>query len=113
MGVAMGGYNTTCELLALGKKVLIVPRVSPRREQWLRASCLHKMGLVDLLHPNDVTPANISSWLRNEETFSINARPGIDMNGLEVVADLVSRIAPDPQNHRLNQHISNVASPHV
>ncbi|MFQ5570088.1 MAG: glycosyltransferase family protein, partial [Rhodothermales bacterium] len=31
--VSMGGYNTVCELLSLGKRALIVPRIRPRREQ--------------------------------------------------------------------------------
>ena len=35
--VAMGGYNTVCELLAKGKRTLIVPRVAPRQEQLIRA----------------------------------------------------------------------------
>ena len=35
--VAMGGYNTFCEILSFGKPALIVPRTRPRREQLLRA----------------------------------------------------------------------------
>src|SRR5262249_12734425 len=35
--VAMGGYNTICEVLSFEKRALIVPRVQPRREQLIRA----------------------------------------------------------------------------
>ena len=38
--VAMGGYNTVCEVLSLGRPALIAPRVSPRAEQVLRAERL-------------------------------------------------------------------------
>ena len=35
--VAMGGYNTFCEILSFDKPALIVPRVKPRLEQAIRA----------------------------------------------------------------------------
>ena len=35
--VAMGGYNTYCEILSFDKPALIVPRVEPRQEQLIRA----------------------------------------------------------------------------
>ena len=35
--VAMGGYNTYCEILSFDKPALIVPRVAPREEQLIRA----------------------------------------------------------------------------
>ena len=36
--VAMGGYNTFCEILSFDKKALIVPRTRPRLEQFIRAA---------------------------------------------------------------------------
>ena len=36
--VAMGGYNTFCEILSFDKPALIVPRTVPRLEQFIRAS---------------------------------------------------------------------------
>jgi predicted glycosyltransferase len=44
--VAMGGYNTFCEILSLDKPALIVPRTAPRLEQAIRASCAERLGLV-------------------------------------------------------------------
>src|SRR5262245_36740489 len=35
--ISMGGYNTMCEVLSFGKRALIVPRVTPKLEQWIRA----------------------------------------------------------------------------
>lgn len=42
--IAMGGYNTTCEILSFQKPALIIPRIKPRQEQWLRATRLKKIG---------------------------------------------------------------------
>jgi predicted glycosyltransferase len=55
--VAMGGYNTTTEVLASRKPALIVPRIEPRVEQLIRARRLASLGLVQMIHPEDLTPA--------------------------------------------------------
>ncbi len=49
--VAMGGYNTFCEILTLDKPALIVPRSVPRQEQLIRAERAVKLGLVSMLDP--------------------------------------------------------------
>ena len=49
--VAMGGYNTFCEILALDKPALIVPRSVPRKEQLIRAERAVKLGLINMLDP--------------------------------------------------------------
>jgi predicted glycosyltransferase len=61
--VAMGGYNTVCELLSFQRPALIVPRIQPRLEQLVRARRLERLGLVDVLHPDDLCSANVASWL--------------------------------------------------
>jgi predicted glycosyltransferase len=47
--VAMGGYNTFCEILSLDKRAIIVPRKVPRLEQYIRASKAEELGLVRML----------------------------------------------------------------
>ena len=47
--VAMGGYNTFCEILSFDKPALIVPRTAPRLEQFIRASRAAELGLVAML----------------------------------------------------------------
>ena len=47
--VAMGGYNTFCEILSLDKPALIVPRARPRLEQTIRARRAAELGLVSVL----------------------------------------------------------------
>jgi predicted glycosyltransferase len=47
--VAMGGYNTFCEILSLDKPALIVPRARPRLEQTIRARRAAELGLVKVL----------------------------------------------------------------
>ena len=47
--ICMGGYNTFCEVLSFDKPAVIVPRTTPRLEQWIRASRAEELGLVTML----------------------------------------------------------------
>ncbi|MBL8307099.1 MAG: glycosyltransferase [Rubrivivax sp.] len=49
--VAMGGYNTVCELLTSRRRAIIVPRVKPGLEQCIRAERMAALGLLRMLHP--------------------------------------------------------------
>ncbi|MBE7384191.1 MAG: glycosyltransferase [Leptolyngbya sp. SIO1E4] len=80
--VAMGGYNTTCEILSFQKPALIVPRVTPRLEQWIRAERLQQMGLVDVLHPDRLSPETVSTWL-HQPIDTNPVRPTVNLNGLD------------------------------
>ncbi len=51
--VAMGGYNTFCEVLSFDKRTLIVPRTKPRLEQFIRAIEAERLGLVRMLSDRD------------------------------------------------------------
>lgn len=61
--IAMGGYNTVCEVLSFKKRALIVPRVTPRTEQRIRAERLSARGLFEMLLPDQLTPQAIERWL--------------------------------------------------
>jgi predicted glycosyltransferase len=88
--IAMGGYNTVCELLSFRKHALIVPRVTPRSEQLIRAQRMHDLGVVDLLHPSEVTPQALARWIA-----APNGTPAlheIDMNGLARLPHLLNEL---------------------
>ena len=55
--VAMGGYNTFCEILSFDKRALIVPRTRPRLEQYIRASRAEALGLTRMLVADGDTSA--------------------------------------------------------
>jgi len=64
--VAMGGYNTFCEILSFDKRALIVPRTRPRLEQLIRAREAERLGLVRMLSDRDAprTPERMAEALR-------------------------------------------------
>jgi predicted glycosyltransferase len=63
--VAMGGYNTFCEILSFDKPAVVVPRTTPRLEQFIRASRAQELGLVSMLVDEvDGAPAAMATALR-------------------------------------------------
>ena len=64
--VAMGGYNTVCELLTLHKRAVLVPRIEPGLEQCIRAERMAALGLLRMLHPQQLTPAALVEAVQSE-----------------------------------------------
>jgi predicted glycosyltransferase len=88
--VAMGGYNTFCEILSFDKPALIVPRTQPRLEQYLRAERASKLGLVRMLaEEGGRDPSRMAGALRELPTATTASLPVREhfLGGLERVAD--------------------------
>jgi len=82
--VAMGGYNTLCEIVSQEKQAIIVPRTHPTREQWLRAERFARQGLVHCLDPKELTPARLMNRVSAilNGTLSTAVKAPLDLNGL-------------------------------
>jgi predicted glycosyltransferase len=91
--VAMGGYNTFCEVLSLDKRALIVPRTAPRLEQHIRASRAAKLNLVSMLSEDEnLDPAVMAAALRQLPRQNLPSDvvvPGL-LEGLSNVSRLVA-----------------------
>src|SRR5260221_1282827 len=91
--VAMGGYNTFCEVISLDKRALIVPRTAPRLEQHIRASRAAQLGLVAVLADDGTyDPAVMAAALRalpRQHPPSEVVVPGL-LEGLPNVSRLVA-----------------------
>jgi predicted glycosyltransferase len=96
--VAMGGYNTFCEILSLDKRALIVPRTAPRAEQFIRATRAEELGLAAKLMPGDTTdPFQMVEALRalpyRRRPSKVHI-PGL-LDGLSVINGLVDQYLDD------------------
>ena len=92
--VAMGGYNTFCEILSFDKRALIVPRTTPRLEQYIRASRAAELGLVKMLVDDGRRdPRAMATALRHlpqQQTPSHTVIPGL-LEGLDSVNRLTAK----------------------
>ncbi|WP_209509882.1 MULTISPECIES: hypothetical protein [unclassified Ruegeria] len=91
--VCMGGYNTFCEVLSFDKRAVIVPRTTPRLEQWIRASRAEELGLVKMLdeHRDGLTPEAMIAAIQNLPKQSLPSQAiqtGL-LDGLDYVTDRI------------------------
>lgn len=97
--VCMGGYNTVCELLTLRKRAVVVPRVKPVQEQWIRAERMSGMGLFRALHPAKLQPSHLMREVRGELLSALAGtelpRAAIDMRGLERLQTALGELMPE------------------
>jgi predicted glycosyltransferase len=104
--VAMGGYNTFCEILSLDKRALVVPRTQPRREQYIRAQEAERLGLLRMLADDGERrdPARMADALRRlpaQPKPSEVVVPGL-LDGLDVIRERFSAaLAAAPRRGRL------------
>ncbi|HEY0570732.1 MAG TPA: glycosyltransferase [Enterovirga sp.] len=87
--VAMGGYNTFCEILSFDRPALIVPRMRPRLEQFIRAQRAERLGLARMLAEdgNGRDPAAMAAALKalpRQARPSEVVVPGL-LDGLDVI----------------------------
>ncbi|WP_275784483.1 glycosyltransferase family protein [Pararhizobium gei] len=90
--VAMGGYNTYCEILSFDKPALIVPRVMPREEQLIRASRAQELGLVDMLLPEEARdPRRFAAALKSlpDRPRPSQSAAGMTLEGLANISQIV------------------------
>ncbi|GAB4374661.1 MAG: glycosyltransferase family protein [Elainellaceae cyanobacterium] len=99
--IAMGGYNTTCEILSFQKRALIVPRIQPRQEQQIRAERLQQLGLVDMLLPDQVSPQALTAWLAQADDPPL-VRDRVDLHGLTRIPQFLAALL----NAQTQQHAS-------
>jgi predicted glycosyltransferase len=97
--VAMGGYNTFCEILSFDKRAIIVPRTHPRLEQFIRARAARNIGLIEMLDPNrGRDPQAMATALRHLPQQGVPSDvvvPGL-LDGLGSVWRLVSKQLSHP-----------------
>ncbi len=93
--IAMGGYNTFCEILSFDKPAAIAPRTTPRMEQYLRVAAAEKIGLVHMLPPvsDGSGPPDPAAMVKAIQAFDTQPLPSaarIDglLDGLDKVGDL-------------------------
>jgi predicted glycosyltransferase len=91
--VTAAGYNATVESLQLGKRLLLVPRAEPDREQVVRAERLAELRLARLLRPEALGPETVAAEVR-----AALAEPpptvSLDFGGRTRAAGLLAALLP-------------------
>ena len=108
--IAMGGYNTFCEILSFNKPALIIPRTKPRLEQYIRASRAQELGLMSVLNDDGFrdTCSMITALrqLPQQRPPSDIVLPGL-LDGLPNISRLVGRHL---EKNRSNQEAIDISA---
>jgi predicted glycosyltransferase len=90
--VSMGGYNTVCEILSLGKPAVVIPRIHPRVEQLLRAQRMSDFGLFKMIHPGSLNPKSLMKKVLSLLDGQMMPRALSDNQGLNRVSGYISEL---------------------
>ncbi len=103
LSISLGGYNTTMNVLRTGVKAMIYPSTR-KREQLMRTQKLEKLGIVQMIRPDDLDPPHLAkkiiNWLNQEPAKS--ADKSFDLEGAPKTASLLKEL--------LNNQVGNTAS---
>ncbi len=96
--VAMGGYNTFCEIVSLQKQAVIVPRCQPVQEQLLRIERVSHLDLFQWIHPDQLTPNSLATAVLTELQAKDNkhsrAWDQVDLNALPRITSYLHQLLP-------------------
>jgi predicted glycosyltransferase len=95
--VSMGGYNSVCEALALARPLVIVPRVTHKVEQRIRAETLAARGLARWVHPADLAGDGLVEaleWALRQDRQAHAARVRETIPSFDGAAELTAYLSP-------------------
>lgn len=100
--VSMGGYNTVCEILSLQKRAIVVPRIQPVQEQWIRAERMAQRHLFHLLHPAELSARSLATAIQQQLDRCPPPIPisnqaidqAIDLDALPRIAQMIAALHP-------------------
>lgn len=63
VSMSLSGYNTTMNILSTGVRAIVVPlgHNNQDKEQLVRTQKLEKLGIVEVLHPENLEPAHVAN----------------------------------------------------
>ena len=115
--VSMGGYNTICEILSAEKPAIIVPRIKPSQEQFIRSQRMHDLGLLKSIHPEHLTPSvliaqlfEVLDNLQKPKDFDLEGLPRITRHIRNLLADKITQSQPELVYFEQNQSQQLLAS---
>ena len=119
--ISMAGYNTVSEVLASDTPSLLVPRETPRLEQFIRATALKEAGAIDLLRVTDLSVAALEDRLtellrdRDAARQQLMGRRRLHLDGLATVPLLAAELVVDRGDGPATRlsHVTSHATSHT
>jgi predicted glycosyltransferase len=100
LSISLTGYNTTMNIMRTGVRSLVVPigHYANDKEQLVRTQKLEKMGVVQVVEPENLEPVylaqKIINCLHQKSTATTNSL--FDLQGAEHTASLLKQLLKEP-----------------
>jgi predicted glycosyltransferase len=107
--ISTGGYNTITDILSYARKALVIPRIKYRKEQFLRAGRMSDLGLITLMHPDDVSARHLNNCASDllasdgDSLVEARARKLIPLDGGRRLAEHLGDIFAEMESERKSQ----------
>jgi len=96
LSISMAGYNTTMNILTTGVRAMILPFTgNDDQEQITRAQKLEQLGVVEIIHPDELQPARFAQKVINcleKEQNCIS----FDVQGVQNTASFLKQLVQQP-----------------
>ena len=93
--VSMGGYNTVCEIVSLHKRAVVVPRIHPVQEQWIRAKRMAERDVFQIIHPQSLSADTLAAAIHHQMEADTSLSPvSIDLDALPRIAQMLAPLLP-------------------
>ncbi len=95
LSISMAGYNTCMNLVITGTRAIVCPFIgNDNQEQTIRAGKLQALGLVDVIHPDELEPELLAekilfAFSRPRPTAVL---PALDVNGVAATAAAINNL---------------------
>jgi predicted glycosyltransferase len=97
--VSMAGYNTINEILCFRKKAIVIPRIRPRTEQLIRSRRLEELGLIEMIHPGQLSPEALSEKMNLMLTSETYPDPRfLEFNAVDKIIRELQLLMPEQPN---------------
>jgi predicted glycosyltransferase len=101
--ITMGGYNSIIEAISAGCPTLVVPRVGPSAEQKLRAECLAKRGVIEMIAANDANASKLADVIKRVRPGAPRRQVSLDLGGADRAAEIICALAEKNAQSRLEK----------
>jgi predicted glycosyltransferase len=112
ISVSLGGYNTTMNILSTGVRAIVVPIGHERqdKEQLLRTQKLDKLGIVNCIHPQDLSPMYLTEKIINCLDRRTSKNPyTFDLQGADNTATFLKKFLSDRSSANREQRLLTLA----
>jgi predicted glycosyltransferase len=97
LSISLGGYNTTMNILRTGVNSMILPS-DKDWEQRVRAEKLEKMGVLELLHPEDLQPQPLANKMIQaiKRPLKPKSLTSFELNGSDKTRSFLTMLLAQP-----------------